>query len=143
MSFARLGCGSCGAERERGVGFLAAVCAAVDEAGNCISYLPEYTGAVAAPTTTSSWLQNLISGGVKTVEDIFKAQNVTRGVYTATGPGGQQVTYVQPEGTSQNVFAATQTGVSGGVTATGTPNLGMIVIGGAALLLVFMLARKR
>jgi hypothetical protein len=146
MSLMRLGCGSCGAERERGMGLLAAVCAAVDETGNCTSYLPEYTGvavpAVATPSA-GNWLENLISGVAKTGENILTQQNLARGVYTSTGPGGQTTTYVQPAGTSQNVFAATQTGVAGNVAASGIPNLGMIVIGGAALLLVFMLARKK
>ena len=146
MGLMSLGCGSCGAERERGMGLLAAVCASVDESGNCTSYLPEYTPAavpaVAAPSAGTSWLESLISGIAKTGENVLTAKNTVRGVYTSTGPGGQTTTYVQPEGTSQNIFSGSQTSSQTGVAASGAPNLGMIVIGGAALLLVFMLARK-
>jgi hypothetical protein len=78
-------------------------------------------------TQTQSWSS--------TIQDILKGKNLPRGVYTQTGPGGT-TTYVQPTGTQANIFGATATG------ATANSGMGIVLIGGAALLLVFMLARK-
>jgi hypothetical protein len=72
-----------------------------------------------------------------TAQNILTQKNLARGVYTQTGPGGT-TTYVQPAGTQQNIFGAT----GGQVSATASPGMGIVLIGGAALLLVFMLAKR-
>ena len=76
-----------------------------------------------------------ISSWGKTGQQILLGENIPRGVYTQTGPGGT-TTYVQPAGTSQNIFGA------GAGTATASSGMGLVLVGGAALLLVFLLARK-
>jgi len=65
-----------------------------------------------------------------TGQKILVGQNIPRGVYQ-TGPGG--TTIVQPEG-----IPISQTGIS----AQASPGFGIVVLGGAALLLVFLLARR-
>ncbi len=84
------------------------------------------------------WIAQMASGWSKTGQDILRQQNIARGVYTQTGPGGVQTTYVQPEGTSQNIFGAT----GGQFGAQASPGFGLVLIGGAALVLVFMLAKR-
>jgi hypothetical protein len=106
-----------------------------------ISPSPGYVAPTTTPSATTKWLENLISGVAKTGENILTAKNTVRGVYTATGPGGQTVTYVQPAGNPTNIFGASQTSVLGGVTGTSS-SMGLILVGGAALLLVFMMAKK-
>jgi hypothetical protein len=107
----------------------------------------EMAGLGQTPAASSaSWLESLISGGAATAEQIAVAQNLPTGVYTSTGPGGASTTYVQPAGSTQNIFSASQTGVTGtlGTTATGTlsGSGGMILMAGAAILLVFMMTQR-
>lgn len=84
-----------------------------------------------------AFLQEQIGSWSKTGQNILTSQNLPRGVYSQTGPSGT-TTYVQPSGTSQNIF-----GASGGqYAATASPGMGIVLIGGAALLLVFMLAKR-
>jgi hypothetical protein len=85
----------------------------------------------------SKFIADQIASWSKTGQDILKAENLPRGVYTQTGPYGT-TTYIQPAGTSQNVFAAT----GGTLAAQASPGMGLILLGGAALLLVFLLARR-
>jgi hypothetical protein len=92
-----------------------------------------------AATTTDSWWQKLISGAATTAENILTAKNQTTGVYTKNADGS--VTYVQPAGNTSNVFSASSTGVTG--SATGTSSMGLILVGGAALLMVFLLAKGK
>ena len=105
-----------------------------DETGVCIS-----TGAPSTGFDWSSWTAGLISGVSKTVENVIGQKNLAKGVYTQTSPTGT-VTYVQPAGTSANIFGATSTGITGA--ATGSSGMGMILLAGAGLFLVFMLANK-
>ncbi len=97
------------------------------------------SGEVAAtPTTGSSnwgWLTDVIGSWSKTGQQILLNENVVRGVYTDAKTGQ---TYVQPAGNTSNIFSA----VGGSVSGTASPGLGLVLIGGGALLLVFMLARK-
>ena len=83
------------------------------------------------------FLAKQIGGWSTTGQQILQQRNIARGVYTKTTPSGQ-VVYVQPEGTGQNIFQA----VEGGVQAQGSSGMGLILVGGAALLLVFMLAKR-
>jgi len=83
-----------------------------------------------------AFISEQVGSWSKTGQDILRSESLPRGVYTQTGPGGTTTTYVQPAGTSQNVFGAT------GASATASPGIGLVVIGGAALLLVFMLAKR-
>jgi len=76
-----------------------------------------------------------VSGWSSTLQDVLKGRNLPRGVYTQTGPSGT-TTYVQPAGTQANIFGASATG------ATASSGVGIVLVGGAALLLVFMLARR-
>jgi hypothetical protein len=94
-------------------------------------------GNVSTTASSSNWLQDLIGGAVSTVEDIFKAKNTVRGVLTQTSPGVFQ--YVQPEGSSVTLPVTTSSTSS--LTASGS-STGLILMGGAALLLVFLVARK-
>jgi hypothetical protein len=93
----------------------------------------------APASTSSSWLQNLIGGAVGTVEDIFKAKNVVRGVLTQTSPGVFQ--YVQPTGS--NVTLPISQSPVGSLTASGSSGMGMILLAGAGVFLVFMLAKGK
>ena len=83
-------------------------------------------------------LAQQITGWSKTGQDILRSGSLPRGVYQQTGPTGT-ITYVQPAESQQDIFGAT----GGTVTAQAGAGVGLIVIGGAALLLVFMLAKKR
>jgi hypothetical protein len=74
-----------------------------------------------------------------TAQNILTQRNLARGVYTKTEPGGT-TTYVQPEGTQQNIFSAI--GGQMGVTGTASAGMGLVVVGGAALWLVFKLAKR-
>ncbi len=78
-------------------------------------------------TQTQSWSS--------TIQDILKSKNLPRGVYTQTGPSGT-TTYVQPAASQANIFGASATG------ATASSGVGIVLIGGAALLLVFILAKR-
>lgn len=119
------------------------VCLQYDESGNCtISEMD--TPATPTPAASTgfnwdSWVASLIGGAAKTTEGILTAQNQTKGVYTQTGPNGT-ITYVQPSGNAANIFGASSTGITG--SATGSSSMGLILVGGAALLLVFLVARK-
>jgi len=73
----------------------------------------------------------------KTGQTILTSESLPRGVYQQTGPGGT-ITYTQPSGSQQNIFGAT----GGQVGATASPGMGLVLVGGAALLLVFLLARR-
>lgn len=86
-----------------------------------------------------SWLQNIVGGAVGTVEDILKSRNVVRGVLTQTSPGVFQ--YVQPEGSGVTL----PVGVSpvGSLSAAGSSGMGMILLAGAGIFLVFMLAKGK
>ena len=66
----------------------------------------------------------------KTGQSILIGQNIPRGVYQ-TGPGG--TTIVQPEGIPVP---------SGTANLQASPGFGIVLLGGAALLLVFMLAKR-
>jgi len=77
-----------------------------------------------------------ISSWSKTGQDILKAENLPRGVLTQTAPG--QFTYVQPSGTQPSLPVSTT-----GFQATASSGFGMVVIGGAALLVLFMMMRKK
>lgn len=96
-------------------------------------------GNVSASGSNSSWLQNLIGGAVTTVEDIFKAKNTVRGVLTQTSPGVFQ--YVQPTGSTTTLPVTTST--VGSLTASGSSGMGMILLAGSGLFLVFMLAKGK
>ena len=118
---------------------LGQVCLLVDDNGVCTSWAPAAPAAATTPGFNwDSWVANLIGGAAKTTENILTAQNQTKGVYTQTGPGGT-VTYVQPAGNQGNIFSST--GITG--TATGSSGMGMILIAGAGLFLVFMLAKGK
>ena len=86
-----------------------------------------------------SWIQSLIGGAVGTVQDIFRAKNTVRGVLTQTSPGVFQ--YVQPTG-SNVTLPITQSQV-GSLTASGNSGMGMILLAGAGVFLVFMLAKGK
>ena len=86
-----------------------------------------------------AFISEQVGSWSKTGQNILTSQNLPRGVYQQTTPGGGGITYVQPAGTSQNIFGAT----GGAVSAQASPGIGIILIGGAALLLVFMLAKGR
>lgn len=120
------------------------VCMAVDDAGNCTQYAAAATPTAMPAASTGfnwdSWVASLVGGAAKTAETVITAKNQTKGVYTQTSPTGT-VTYVQPEGNTSNIFGASSTGITG--TATTSSSMGMILIGGAALLLVFMLAKGK
>jgi hypothetical protein len=94
------------------------------------------TGATGSGTDWS-WLQNVIGGAVNTAETILKNQNVVRGVLTQTSPGVYQ--YVQPAGSQVTL----PIGASQVVSASASPGMGIVLVGGAALLLVFMLAKGK
>jgi hypothetical protein len=120
-----------------------------DETGTCISpedailkvlNTPAVTPTPAASSSTN-WLESLISGVAKTGENILTQQNLAKGVYTQTSPTGT-VTYVQPAGTSQNIFGASSTGITGTASGTLSSGTGLILLAGAGLFLVFMLAKK-
>lgn len=66
----------------------------------------------------------------KTGQDILRSENLPRGIYQ-TGPGG--TTIIQPEGVAVP---------SGTANLQASPGFGVVLIGGAALLLVFMLAKR-
>lgn len=87
-----------------------------------------------------SWIQNLIGGAVGTVQDIFKAKNTVRGVLTQTSPGVFQ--YVQPTGSNVTLPVNVSPAGSLGVNASGNSGMGMILLAGAGLFLVYMLAKK-
>jgi hypothetical protein len=87
-----------------------------------------------------TFISDQVSGWSKAGQNILTSQNQTKGIYTQTGPQGT-ITYVQPAGTSQNIFGASSTGITG--TATTSSGMGIVLIGGAALLLVFMLAKGK
>ena len=112
---------------------------AADETGFCISLGTPAVSSTPAASSSTNWLESLISGVAKTGENILTQQNLAKGVYTQTSPTGT-VTYVQPAGTSQNIFGATSTGITGA--ATGSSGMGLILLAGAGLFLVFMLAKK-
>jgi hypothetical protein len=78
----------------------------------------------------STLIGEQIASWSKTGQQILQQQNIARGVYT-TGPGG--TTIVQPEGVAVP---------SGTANLQASPGFGVVLIGGAALLLVFMLARR-
>jgi hypothetical protein len=82
---------------------------------------------------------NLIGGAAKTGETVITQQNLAKGVYTQTGPNGT-ITYVQPANNSSNIFGASSTGITGTASASGS--MGLVLMAGAGLLLVFMLAKK-
>ncbi len=113
-------------------------CAALDENGNCLDYLPIDTGVsdptiygtvgtsgpggsqpvyVPPPTSTTP---GTTQSAAQTAAQISNAANQLlltsqgRGVYT--GPGGVQ--YIQPQGNASNVFAGTST--TGNLSASGT-----------------------
>ena len=92
-----------------------------------------YPGMPGAPET--SWWQQLISGGVKTAEQIALAKTQTKGVLTQTAPG--VFTYVQPEGTAVTLPVGTT-----GFQAAATPGFGLVLVGGAALLGLLLLLRR-
>jgi hypothetical protein len=94
--------------------------------------LGDTTAAAAAP-----WWQTIIGGAVTTVEDILKAKNTVRGVLTQTSPGVFQ--YVQPTGSQVTL----PVGTSQVVSATGSSGMGMILLAGAGIFLVFMLAKGK
>ena len=122
---------------------MGAVCAQTDDSGNCISYLPEYvapTTPAAKPFDWSAWTANLIGGAAKTTEGILTAQNQTKGVYTQTNKDGT-ITYVQPAGNTGNIFTASSTGITG--TGTANSGMGMILIAGAAMLVLFMMMGRK
>ena len=77
-----------------------------------------------------AFISEQVGSWSKTGQNILTSQNIPRGVYQ-TGPGG--TTIVQPEGVPIT---------SGAANLQASPGVGLIVLGGAALLLVFMLARK-
>lgn len=103
-------------------------------------YSSTYPGMPGTDSPTTNWWQSLITGAAETAENVLMQRNLAKGVYTKTTPQGT-VTYVQPAGTNANVFGASDTGISG--TASASPGMGIVLIGGAALLLVFMLAKGR
>ena len=100
--------------------------------------VPSDYGAPAAGSDTWGWLQNLISGGVKTSSRSNSGQNIPRGVYTQTGPGGVQTTYVQPEGSATTLPVGTGT-----FQAQASSGFGLVLVGGAALLVLFMMMRRK
>ena len=100
------------------------------------TYVSSSTPAASGP----SWWQSLITGAAGTAEKILVAQNQTKGVYTQTSPSGT-VTYVQPAGNTANIFGASSTGITG--TGTASSGMGLVLIAGAGLLLVFMMAKGR
>jgi hypothetical protein len=91
-------------------------------------------------TSNSSWIQNLIGGAVGTVQDIFKAKNTVRGVLTQTSPGVFQ--YVQPTGSNVTLPVNVSPAGALGVNASASSGMGMILLAGAGVFLVFMLAKK-
>jgi len=84
----------------------------------------------------SSFLAQQAAGWSRTAQNILGQRNIPRGVLQQTAPG--VFTYVQPEGSQVTLPVGTA-----GFSASASPGIGIILIGGAALLLVFMLARKR
>ena len=103
--------------------------------GSEVTY--QFPGVVSA--SEPNWWQNLITGAAGTAEEVLLQRNLARGVYSKTTPQGT-VTYVQPAGTSQNVFGASDTGITGAASAS--PGVGLVVLGGAALILVFMMVKR-
>jgi hypothetical protein len=99
------------------------------------------SGEVAQENTAASgkgfWdiLSEQIAGWSKTGQNILTQQNIARGVLTQTSPG--VFTYVQPAGSQVTLPVGTV-----GVSAQGSPGMGLVLLGGAALLLVFMLAKR-
>ena len=86
---------------------------------------------------SSSWWKDLISGAVKTVEGIATAKTQTKGVLTQTSPG--VFTYVQPEGSSTTLPVGTGTfGLS-----PASSGMGMYLVAGAAVLVLFMMMRRK
>ncbi len=81
-----------------------------------------------------AFISEQVGSWSKTGQNILTSQNIPRGVYTS-GPGG--TTYVQPEGSQVTLPVG-----AGSFQAQASPGFGIVLVGGAALLLVFMLARK-
>ena len=84
----------------------------------------------------SSFLAQQAAGWSRTAQNILGQRETPRGVLTQTAPG--VFTYVQPEGSSVTLPVSTA-----GFSASASPGVGIILIGGAAVFLLFMLARKR
>jgi len=76
------------------------------------------------------FISEQIGSWSQTGQQILIGQNIPRGVYQ-TGPGG--TTIVQPEGMPVP---------TGTASLQASPGFGIVLVGGAALLLVFMLARR-
>ena len=92
---------------------------------------------VASPASPGFWdiLAEQIGGWSRTGQQILQQRNIARGVLTQTAPG--VFTYVQPAGSQVTLPVGTV-----GVSAQASPGMGLVLIGGAALLLVFMLAKR-
>lgn len=110
------------------------VCIEVDDTGACTAW-------GASPSSSPSWLQNLISGAFKTTENILTAKTQTKGVLTQTAPG--VFTYVQPEGSKVTLPVNVSPAGTLGVNASASSGMGLVLVGGAALLVVFMMAKGK
>jgi hypothetical protein len=108
-------------------------CTAMDANGVCTVFTPD----TAPAFDWSAWTAGLIGGATKTVEGILTAKNQTKGILTQTAPG--VYTYVQPEGSQVTL----PIGTSQVVSATGSTGMGMILLAGAGVFLVFMLAKGK
>lgn len=107
----------------------------VDAAGNEVA-CGESSG---GPSNGGFWdtISNLVNTWSTTGQKILTAQNLPRGVYTQTGPGGT-VTYVQPSGSNVTLPVG-----AGTLQASANTGFGMVLIAGAAVLVLFMLMRRK
>ena len=93
-------------------------------------------GSAAVP----AW-QNWIGDAFKTVENILTAKTQTKGVLTQTSPG--VFTYVQPEGSKVTLPVNVSPAGTLGVSAVTTPGMGLVLVGGAVLVLVLVMAKRK
>lgn len=127
--------GVAGCRSRRGMRGLGDVCTEVDDTGACTWWAPSPAPVTTQPSASTSWLQNLIGGAVKTGENILTAKNQTRGILTQTAPG--VFTYVQPEGSQVTL----PVGTIGLPPASGS--MGLVLVAGVGVLVVFMLMKGK
>lgn len=99
----------------------------------------EVAGQQTAPSGGIDWrtlLAQQAASWSRTAQGILQQRNMPRGVLTQSGP--DVFTYVQPEGSQVTLPVGTAR-----FSASASPGIGIILIGGAAVLLVFMLARRK
>jgi hypothetical protein len=125
------------------------VCLAIDPyTGDCTEYESSRSGGVgplqtvfpASQSSVPTWLQNILGNAFGTAEKVLVAKTQTKGILTQTAPG--QFTYVQPEGSQVtlpvNVSPAGQIGVN----AAASPGMGLVLVGGVALVVLLMMMKR-